>query len=317
MRFLHWRIEIPLYTFQVFIWVNLKTLTRQLDESTHSTTSTMMKFCQLTKSLPTQVGKDEDPSEKERTMEKEFQTSKNTGITQELPTSKEKGKNNANWDINYSVIPKFGTVKGIALFAFEDLMQPSIVYACKPTRPFERGLSPGNAIQPIGIAEIRSRSNARPAIDSSLIQDYYKAFNAVWLVNASLENYLVIDETTKPIVNLHKRPIGLTRGHNPDTHNLLEEIQKTSLGDYWRVLRTRPPTSATTAQTLNIEYIPNNTYPYCDVKKTIGQKYPHVKVRPSRIWNESPAKDIADELLYSLSDYWPGMPIQTDIVVDN
>jgi hypothetical protein len=70
-------------------------------------------------------------------------------------------------------------------------------------------------------------------------------------------------------------------------------------------------------QTPNIEYIPNNTYPYCDVKKTIGQKYPHVKVRPSRFWNETPAKDIADELLYSLSDYWPGMPIQTDIVVDN
>jgi hypothetical protein len=139
----------------------------------------------------------------------------------------------------------------------------------------------------------------------------------VWLVNASLENYLMIDETTKQIVNLHKRPVGLTRGHNPDTHNLLEEIQKTSLGDYWGVLRTRPPTSATTAQTPNIEYIPNNTYPYCDVKKTIGQKYPHVKVRPSRFWNESPAKDIADELLYSLSDYWPGIPIQTDIVVDN
>jgi hypothetical protein len=195
MRFLHWRIKIPLYTFQVYIWVNLKILTRQLDESTHSTTSSMMKFCQWTKSLPTQVGKDEDPLEKERTMEEELQTSKNADWDNTRTSNKGKGKNNANWDINYSVIPKFGTAKGIALFAFEDLMQPSMVYACKPTRPFERGLSPGNAIQPISIAEIRSRSNARPAIDSSLIQDYYKAFNAVWLVNASLENYLVIDET--------------------------------------------------------------------------------------------------------------------------
>jgi hypothetical protein len=167
--------------------------------------------------------------------------------------NKGKGKNNANWDFNYSVIPKFGTAKGIALFTFEDLMQPNMVYACKPTRPYARGLSPGNAIQQIDTVEIRKRSNAKPAIDSSLIQDYYKAFNAVYLVNASLENYLVIDETTKQIVNLHKRPIGLTRGHNPDTHNLLEEIQKTSLGDYWRVLRTRPPTSAITAQTPNIE----------------------------------------------------------------
>jgi hypothetical protein len=69
-------------------------------------------------------------------------------------SNKGKGKNNANWDINYSVIPKFGTAKGITLFAYEDLRQPNLVYACKPTRPFERGLSPGNAIQPIGIAEI-------------------------------------------------------------------------------------------------------------------------------------------------------------------
>jgi hypothetical protein len=67
-------------------------------------------------------------------------------------SNKGKGKNNANWDFNYSVIPKFGTAKGTALFAFEDLMQPSMVYACKPTRPFERGLSPSNPIQPIGIA---------------------------------------------------------------------------------------------------------------------------------------------------------------------
>jgi hypothetical protein len=139
----------------------------------------------------------------------------------------------------------------------------------------------------------------------------------VYSVNASLESYLMIDETTEQIVNLHKRPIGLTRGHNPDTHQLLEEIQKTSLGDYWRGLRTRPPINAITAQTPHLEYMPNNTYPYYEVKKTIGQKYPHVKVRPSRFWNETPAKNIADELLYSLSDYWPGMPIETDIVVHN
>jgi hypothetical protein len=95
--------QIPLYTFQVYIWVNLKTLTRQLDESTHSTTSTMMKFCQLTKSLPTQVGKDEDPLEKERTMEKELLTPKNTGITPELPT-KEKAR---TMPTGISIIPSF------------------------------------------------------------------------------------------------------------------------------------------------------------------------------------------------------------------
>jgi hypothetical protein len=146
-------------------------------------------------------------------------------------SNKGKDKNNANWDFNYSVIPKFGSVPGITLFAFEDLMQPNMVYACKSTRPFERGLNPGSLIQQIDIAQIRTRSNARPAIDSSLIQDYYKTYNAVHLVNISIENYLLIVENTKKIVNLHKRAIGSTRGHHPDTHGLLEEIQKTSLGD--------------------------------------------------------------------------------------
>jgi hypothetical protein len=63
------------------------------------------------------------------------------------------------------------------------------------------------------------------------------------------------------------------------------------------------------AKNPDIEYIPNNPYPYYLVKKTLEQKYyPNIKVRPCRFWNETAAKDIADDLLYSLSEYWPGMP---------
>jgi hypothetical protein len=109
--------------------------------------------------------------------------------------------------------------------------------------------------------------------------------------------------------------VGSSRGQNPETHGLLDEIQKKSLGDYWRVLRTRPANNATKAKNPDIEYIPNNTYPYYLVKKTLEQKYyPNIKVRPSRYWNETAAKDIADNLLYSLSDYWPGMPRDCDVI---
>jgi hypothetical protein len=233
-------------------------------------------------------------------------------------SNKGRDKNNANWDFDYSVIPKFGSVPGMVLYAFEDLTKPNLLYAVKPTRVFEKSQNPGSSIQMIDIPQIRMRSNFKAAIGASLVQEYYKAYNAMYLVNMSIENCLMIEEPTKQIMNLlHKRFVGVTRGHNPDTHLLLDEIQKASLGDYWRVLRTRPPTSATKAHIPDVEYFSNNTYSYYEVKKTIGQKYPHIKERPSRFWNETPAKEIADELLYSLSGYWPGMPIQTDIVCDS
>jgi hypothetical protein len=134
----------------------------------------------------------------------------------------------------------------------------------------------------------------------------------MYLVNMSIDNYLVIEETTKQIVNLHKNAVGSSRWHNPDTHELLEEIQKKSLVDFWRGLRTHQATNAMKTKNPNVENIPNNTYPYYLVKKTIDQVYPNIKVRSSRFWNETLAKDIADEVLYSLSEYWPGMPIDAD-----
>jgi hypothetical protein len=68
------------------------------------------------------------------------------------------------------------------------------------------------------------------------------------------------------------------------------------------VLRTRPATNAMKAKNPDVEYVPNNTYQYYLVKKTIDQKHPSIKIRPSRYWNETPAKDVADDVLYSLSE---------------
>ena len=43
---------------------------------------------------------------------------------------------------------------------------------------------------------------------------------------------------------------------------LVPENQKPILGDYWRVLRVRPPTNKFSAEKPHLEYIPNNMYAY-------------------------------------------------------
>ncbi len=219
------------------------------------------------------------------------------------------------WDKACTVIPKFGAQLGIIHYAICAHLQ----YAVKTTRPFETtSLNPGQRIRMIDTTLVRERMKPRQSPDQNVVLVYYKALDAIYSVNRSIDYYLLIDDNTKRIVDLNKKAMGSSRGQNPDTHGLLEEIQKKSLGDYWRVLRTRPATNAIKAKNPDIEYIPNNTYPYYLVKKTLEQKYyPNIKVRPSRYWNETAAKDIPDDLLYSLSKYWPGMPRDCDVIRDN
>ena len=42
-----------------------------------------------------------------------------------------------------------------------------------------------------------------------------------------------------------------------------------------------------------------------------------VQVKPSRYWDERPAKNIPDDIFYSLSEYWPSMPTDVDIISEN
>ena len=99
-------------------------------------------------------------------------------------------------------------------------------------------------------------------------------------------------------------------------HELVPENQKTILGDYWRVLRLRPPTNTFSAGKPHLEYIPNNTYGYNEVKMTLDN-VKRLKIKPTRYWNEALVKDVPSDILYSLSDYYPGLPFQADIVRDN
>jgi hypothetical protein len=43
-----------------------------------------------------------------------------------------------------------------------------------------------------------------------------------------------------------------------------------------------------------------------------------VQVKPSiRYWNKLPAKDISDDIFYSLCEFWPSMPKDVDIINEN
>jgi hypothetical protein len=97
---------------------------------------------------------------------------------------------------------------------------------------------------------------------------------------------------------------------------LVPEDQKVVLGDYWRVLRVRPPTNKFSAEKPHLEYIPNNTYGYNEVKMTLDN-VKRLKVKPTRYWNELLVKDVPDDILYSLSDFYPGLPYEANIIRDN
>jgi hypothetical protein len=96
----------------------------------------------------------------------------------------------------------------------------------------------------------------------------------------------------------------------------LEENQKSFLGDFWRVLRHRPTKNTLKSSNPDVEYIPNNTYPYYKVRKTLAQSA-RVKVKPCRFWNELPAEDISDDIFYSLCDFWPSTSRDVDIINEN
>jgi hypothetical protein len=66
----------------------------------------------------------------------------------------------------------------------------------------------------------------------------------------------------------------------------------------------------------DIEYIPNNTYPYYQVKKTLVQSA-GVQIKPCRFWNELPANITTDDIFYSLCDCWPSMSQDVDIINEN
>ena len=65
-----------------------------------------------------------------------------------------------------------------------------------------------------------------------------------------------------------------------------------------------------------MEYIPNDTYSFYKVKKTLKQMHGYT-IKPCRYWNEACCASVQDHTLYSLAEYCPGLPRDANIVADN
>jgi len=150
-------------------------------------------------------------------------------------------------------------------------------------------------------------------VTAEVVANYRRAQLAIYDVRRSSQRFVIIDENNQA-VDIHGHSI---QGRLPaDPYPLLEDYQKMHLGDFWRVLRNRPSTNPLKSSSFDVEYIPNNTYSYYQVKKTLAQ-VAKVQIKPSRYWNELPAQHIPDDIIYSLSEYWPSMPHNVNIVDDN
>jgi hypothetical protein len=233
-----------------------------------------------------------------------------------------KGKRNAapkEWDPDYVVIPEFGIAQGMSLYTLNHLVTPGLsTYTVRTPKKINRSLVPGHSIESMSDREIRMRTNPSDLNgDGTPIHNvafhYNTALRAIYEVRQSANNFHLMEETGR-IIDLMGNPI--PNGYPTDPRYLLEETQKTSLGDFWRSLRLRPAKTAIKSSYPDIEYIPNNTYSYFQVKKTLLQSS-RLQIKPCRYWNELPAESIDEETFYSLCDYWPSMPHDVDIVNEN
>ncbi len=128
--------------------------------------------------------------------------------------------------------------------------------------------------------------NARKQQGQTTGQDpgvvYHNALKALYQLNNSPRLYYLYDEDKQPRTFLGQ-VIQYLNGQS--VQELKPENQKLSLGDYWRVLRLRPATNSYKAAQMQLEYIPNNTYSYYQVKTTLDDVL-RVKVKPTRYCNE-------------------------------
>jgi hypothetical protein len=135
----------------------------------------------------------------------------------------------------------------------------------------------------------------------NMIFHYNSALRAIHEVRQSVQRFQIMEENGR-IVDVDLRGTPIPNGYPTDPHSLLEENQKSHLGDFWRVLRLRPATNVLKSSNPDIEYIPNNTYPYFKVRKTLAQSA-RLQIKPCRFWNKLSAKDISDDIFYSMCDY--------------
>ncbi len=220
-----------------------------------------------------------------------------------------------DWDADQVVIPEYGTTLGISFYTVNNLTtEGQSTYSVRIPTAFVRSPATGHPIHYMDSQQIRTRTNPSDLnqdgtpIDN-IVFHYNTALRVISEVRQSVAHFQMMEESGR-IVDLRGTPI--PNGYAVDPHDLLGENQKLHLGDFWRVLRHRPATNALKSSNPDTEYVPNNSYSYYQVKKTLAQSA-GLQVKPSRYWDERPAKNIPDGIFYSLCDFRPSMPIDVDI----
>jgi hypothetical protein len=223
-----------------------------------------------------------------------------------------------DYDPDQLAIPEYGSANGVSFYTVNNLMtEGQSPYTVKITTPFERSPNTGLLVIQLDTQEIRKRVNPSDLNGdgtpiSNIVFHYNTAIRAIYEVSQSVTNFQIMEQSGR-VVDLRGTPYGV--GHKVDPNYLLQESMKPLLGDFWKILRHRPA-FVVRGSNPDIEYIPNNPYSYYQVKKTLMQSA-QVQVKPSRYWDERPAKNIPDDIFYSLSEYWPSMPIDVDILSEN
>ena len=243
---------------------------------------------------------------------------------------KSKGKKKrVQRDPEYMVIPPFGAAVApyaIQLYPMQSFFEANHPYEVRPPTLMEISMVPGQLVMVPDDTLVMPRLAPNQAWDAYTQKVYHQALIAIHQMCRSHMDYFVQEQGQGStfFVNLNGQKVGVYAKNNR-LYDLLADEQKASLGDFWKVLRARPTPAAENAkqrgysnkvQWASLEYLPNDTYSFYKVKKTLKQVHGYI-VKPSRYWNETCCASVQDHVLYSLAEYCPGLPKTADIVADN
>ncbi len=97
--------------------------------------------------------------------------------------------------------------------------------------------------------------------------------------------------------------------YDPSNAKLLYRFLPTKMiaqvGNYYNCLRQRPHKQGNTLT--SFEYIPNKTYTYRDVKRTLAQI--KIQVLPTRMWSEASLSVLTDQMLHPYMEWCPGLTL--------
>jgi hypothetical protein len=191
----------------------------------------------------------------------------------------------------YWTIPDFGKASGdarVVLFTMAQFSESTNPYRMKIPKLLERSNSPGYVVHLPSPEFIAARKRQGQATDQGVGVAYHNALKALYQLNDSPRLYYLHDEM-KQARTLLGQAMQYLNGEA--VQELVPKNQKLSLGDYWRVLRVRLATNRYKTEQLQLEYIPNNTYGYYEVKTTLDNVI-RLKIKPTRYWNELLVKDV-------------------------